>query len=129
MKELNKWSAGKKVATILLAREMAASTGETFAYLEMLHKGESLRGFPAPPRVKEWLPLYRDSKRILHVIFNMHMEEAEEDGVSRRFSRSRSQSMRRMKWRTTALMVWKSLFILPLHRPTRVPSAYGRGHT
>jgi len=44
MNELNKWSVGKKVGTILLAREMAASTEETFGYLDMLHKGESLRG-------------------------------------------------------------------------------------
>ncbi len=43
MKELNKWSAGKKVATILLAREMAASTEETFDWLDMLHTGKRSR--------------------------------------------------------------------------------------
>ena len=56
MNELNKWSVGKKVGTILVAREMATSTEETFAYLDMLHKGENLRDFPAPRRARNgWL--------------------------------------------------------------------------
>ena len=75
MKNLNQWSAGKKLGTVLLTRGAVASAGYMHGFFEWFRRGQGLPNFPKPPKVKDWLPLYRDNKRVLHWLVSQ--EEAD----------------------------------------------------
>lgn len=63
MRELEKWAKDKNILIAIISICIAYSADSCFKFLKFFKAGEHIEGYHSPPKLKEWLELYKSHRK------------------------------------------------------------------
>ncbi|MEI6610463.1 MAG: hypothetical protein WCO53_12055 [Deltaproteobacteria bacterium] len=114
MKHFRKWSEGKNPFLAVSALNIAGFSKECFVLFESVNKGKRIEGDIPLPRLKNWLKMYHNHKRIGRVLLNALGEINDDSAKEVDFLKLLSEGSRQIK-KMTSERFNKEWGKIPLH--------------